>query len=118
MTKRQEFRVIRTYDGFELREYAPCVIAEMRVTAEFSTASSAAFGSLFKYISQGNKASQKISMTAPVIAAQRENNSDASEWYVSFVKLLCVTNLGTRREVRSSCLTSLWYAFWYHSRRA
>ncbi len=85
MTKRQEFRVIRTYDGFELREYAPCVIAEMRVAAEFSTASSAAFGSLFKYISQGNKASQKISMTAPVIAAQRESNSDASEWYVSFV---------------------------------
>ena len=85
MTKRQEFRVIRTYDGFELREYAPCVIAEVRVAAEYSTASSAAFGSLFKYISQGNKASQKISMTAPVIVAQRENNSDASEWYVSFV---------------------------------
>ena len=60
MTKRQEFTVIRTYKDFEIREYLPCVLAEVKVSAEYSSATSAAFGSLFRYISQGNKASQKL----------------------------------------------------------
>jgi hypothetical protein len=85
MTKRQEFQVLRTYNDFEVREYLPCVIAEVKVSAHYSSASSAAFGSLFKYISQGNKTSQKIAMTAPVIAAQRADKADADEWFVSFV---------------------------------
>jgi len=85
MTERQEFQVLKTYNEFEFREYLPCVIAEVKVSAHYSTASSAAFGSLFKYISQGNKTSQKIAMTAPVIAAQRADKADADEWFVSFV---------------------------------
>lgn len=85
MTKRQEFRVVRTYKDFEVREYQPCVIAEVKISADYGTASSTAFGSLFKYISQGNKASEKIAMTAPVIAAQREPLARATEWFVSFV---------------------------------
>ncbi len=85
MTKRQEFKVLRTYEGFELREYLPCVIAEVRVSAQYSTATSSAFSTLFNYISKGNQLSQKIAMTAPVIAAQRDDNSGPSKWYVSFV---------------------------------
>jgi hypothetical protein len=85
MTERQEFKVLRTYDGFELREYLPYVLAEVRVSAQYSTASSSAFSSLFNYISQGNKSSQKIAMTAPVITAQRADTSESNEWYVSFV---------------------------------
>ena len=85
MTKRQEFRVLRTYSDFELREYQPCVLAEVKVSAHYSTAASAAFGSLFSYISKGNKASQKIAMTAPVISAQRADSTNADEWFVSFV---------------------------------
>jgi len=83
MTQRQEFRVLRTYADFELREYQPCVIAEVKITANYSVAGSAAFGSLFRYISKGNKSEQKIAMTAPVIAAQHADKSD--EWFVSFV---------------------------------
>ena len=83
MTKRQEFRVLETFKDFEIREYQPCVIAEVKVSAEFSTASSRAFSSLFGYISQGNRTSEKISMTAPVISAQKPN--DSGTWYVSFV---------------------------------
>ncbi|MCX6454673.1 MAG: heme-binding protein [Actinobacteria bacterium] len=60
MTKRQEFRVLQTYSDFEMREYQPCVIAEVKVSATYSTASSSAFSSLFKYISKGNKASEKL----------------------------------------------------------
>lgn len=85
MAKRQEFRVIRTYEDFEVREYKPCVIAEVKISEQYSTASSSAFGSLFKYISKGNKASQKIAMTAPVIAAHRATGFDTDEWFVSFV---------------------------------
>ena len=85
MTQRQEFRVIRTYSDFEVREYQPCVIAEVKVSAQYSTAASDAFGHLFKYISKGNKQSQKIAMTAPVIAAQRTDQKDADDWYISFV---------------------------------
>ncbi len=85
MTQRQEFRVLRTYSDFELREYQPCVLAEVKVSAHYSSAASAAFGSLFAYISKGNKASQKIAMTAPVISAQRADSTKADEWFVSFV---------------------------------
>ena len=85
MTERQEFKVLRTYDDFELREYLPCVIAEVKVSAQYSTASSSAFASLFNYISAGNKSSEKIAMTAPVIAVQNADSSDSDEWFVSFV---------------------------------
>ena len=85
MTKRQEYRVISTHKDFEVREYQPCVLAEVKVSADYATASSTAFGSLFKYISQGNNASEKIAMTAPVISAQREPAVSADEWFVSFV---------------------------------
>jgi len=85
MTKKQEFKVLQTYEDFELREYLPCVIAEVRVSGQYSTASSSAFSSLFNYISAGNQLSQKIAMTAPVIAAQSKDNADPSKWYVSFV---------------------------------
>jgi len=85
MTERQEFRVIRSYDGFEVREYAPCSLAEVKVSADYSSAGSLAFRSLFQYISQGNKRSEKIAMTAPVISAQKAEKSADDEWFVSFV---------------------------------
>ena len=85
MTKQQEFRVLQTYEDFELREYLPCVIAEVKVSANYSTATRSAFSSLFNYISQGNESSQKIAMTAPVITAQKVDRSDSAGWYVSFV---------------------------------
>ena len=84
MTKRQEFKVLEKYDGFEVREYLPCVIAEVKVAAKYSTAASNAFGSLFNYISKGNSNSSKIAMTAPVIAAQK-TDTKKDEWFVSFV---------------------------------
>ena len=85
MTKQQEFKVLQTYEDFELREYLPCVIAEVKVSANYSTATRSAFSSLFNYISQGNESSQKIAMTAPVITAQKVDRSDSAGWYVSFV---------------------------------
>jgi hypothetical protein len=85
MTERQEFKVLRTYKDFELREYMPCVIAEVRVSGQLSASSSSAFSTLFSYISKGNNSSQKIAMTAPVITAQKADSSDYPEWHISFV---------------------------------
>ena len=82
MTQRQEFKVLRTYKDFELREYLPCVLAEVKIAADYASAGTMAFGSLFQYISKGNKSSEQIAMTAPVIAAQK---TDTNEWFVSFV---------------------------------
>jgi hypothetical protein len=85
MTERQEFKVLQTYDDFELREYLPCVIAEVKVSEKYSTSTSSAFSTLFNYISKGNKASEKIAMTAPVITAQKADSDESGEWHVSFV---------------------------------
>ena len=85
MTQRQEFRVLRTYKDFELREYSPCVIAEVKVSGQYSDATSSAFSTLFNYISRGNNSSEKIAMTAPVIAAQRAESSEFVGWFLSFV---------------------------------
>jgi hypothetical protein len=85
MTKRQEFRVIEKYENFEVREYLPCVIAEIRVSADYASATTTAFRHLIKYISKGNRTETKIPMTAPVIAAQRADRVSDKEWFVSFV---------------------------------
>lgn len=85
MTERQKFTVVRKYDGFEVREYLPCSLAEVKVSADYSSAGSLAFRSLFGYISQGNQRSEKIAMTAPVISAQKADKAAGDEWFVSFV---------------------------------
>ena len=85
MTQRQEFRVIEKHSGFEVREYLPCVIAEVKMSANYSSATSNAFSHLIKYISRGNRTEEKIAMTAPVIATQKATKSDDNEWFVSFV---------------------------------
>ncbi len=84
MTERQEFQVMRKFNGFEVREYAPCVLAEIQVEGSLSRASNQAFGALFNYISKGNIDSQKIAMTAPVTAAS-SGGASSSSWVVSFV---------------------------------
>lgn len=85
MAKKQEFRVIRSYNDFEVREYSPCVLAEVKVSADYSSAAGLAFSSLFQYISKGNKGSEKIAMTAPVISAQKADKTEENEWFISFV---------------------------------
>jgi len=85
MTQRQEFEVLEKHAGFEIRRYKPCVVAEVKETAPYSIATNLAFNSLFKFISKGNNALQKIPMTAPVITAQSGAKSESDEWVVSFV---------------------------------
>ena len=65
-TEEAEYRVILQQDAFEIREYAPSIIAEVVVNGGFEDASGTAFRKLFNYISGDNKRRDKIAMTAPV----------------------------------------------------
>ena len=85
MTKRQEYKVLQSFPDFEVRQYLPCVLAQVKVSANYESAASIAFASLFRYISKGNKTAEKIAMTAPVIAAQSGLKTEENDWYVSFV---------------------------------
>ena len=61
-----EYTVIGEYGDFELRQYAPYLIAEVDVDGDFDEAGNSAFRILAGYIFGDNQASEKMSMTAPV----------------------------------------------------
>jgi len=61
-----QYRVIERDGAFELRDYAPYLVAETQVDAGFEDAGSVAFRRLFRYISGDSTTQQKMAMTAPV----------------------------------------------------
>ena len=61
-----KYKVLAKDNNFEIRDYAPQVIAETIIEGDFEDAGSMAFKRLFRYISGDNKSRAKISMTAPV----------------------------------------------------
>ncbi|HOX08515.1 MAG TPA: heme-binding protein [Planctomycetota bacterium] len=60
------YQVVSKSNGFEVRDYAPYVVAETVVDAPFEDAGNRAFQKLFRYISGANRSRTKIAMTAPV----------------------------------------------------
>lgn len=66
------YQSIERAGAFELREYAPYLIAETSVESGFMAAGNIAFGRLFRYISGANVPGKKIAMTAPVTQAPGE----------------------------------------------
>lgn len=96
MTEQQQYRVLETRGGVELREYAPCVVADFEVSGSAEQAGNAAFRPLASYIFGANNGSRKLAMTAPVIqqasserlamtAPVLQEATDAGTWTVSFV---------------------------------
>ena len=94
-TEEAHYTVIRTDDIFELREYAPQVLAEIIVDGDLENAGNKAFRPLFRYISGDNKSRGKIAMTAPVSQEQKgekismtapvSQQSVQGKWAVSFM---------------------------------
>ena len=76
MTETQKFEVVKKHDGFEIREFLPCVVADVMTDGNILTAGNQGFRPLFNYIS-----SNKISMTAPVL----EEELAPEHWRTSFV---------------------------------
>jgi DNA gyrase inhibitor GyrI len=71
-----KYEVVTQEDNFELRQYAPMVIAETWVTGTLDDASSRGFRAIAGYIFGDNKranaASEKIAMTAPVTMEKQD----------------------------------------------
>jgi effector-binding domain-containing protein len=61
-----EYKVLKSSNKIELRDYAPHIVAETFVEGNLEDAGSKAFKKLFKYISGDNRSRAKVEMTAPV----------------------------------------------------
>jgi effector-binding domain-containing protein len=94
-TEETPYTVIKTDDIFELRAYAPQVLAEIIVDGDLEGVGNKAFRPLFRYISGDNKSRGKIAMTAPVsqvkkgekisMTAPVSQQSVQGKWAVSFM---------------------------------
>jgi effector-binding domain-containing protein len=84
-----------TKDGkFEIRDYAPQLLAEILVAADLEQAGNKAFRTLFRYISGANRSRAKVAMTAPVsqepsgekikMTAPVGQQAARDQWAVSF----------------------------------
>jgi hypothetical protein len=65
-TEEAAYKVLKSSDKFELREYAPHILAETIVDGDLEGAGNKAFRTLFRYISGDNRSRSKVAMTAPV----------------------------------------------------
>ncbi len=63
------YSVLQQFDGIEIRQYQPYVVAEVRVEGTADNAGSAAFPILAGYIFGKNKGERRMAMTAPVTQA-------------------------------------------------
>jgi hypothetical protein len=101
-TEEPKFSIIEKSEPFELRAYAPQLIAEVKVEGDLDTASSQGFRLIAAFIFGQNQVSEKISMTAPVaietaqrtkiamtvpvgIEASKESATGVNQWLFSFV---------------------------------
>lgn len=60
------YTVVQKDGRYEIREYAPHILAETRVEASFEDAGNRAFRTLFRFISGENRTQESIAMTTPV----------------------------------------------------
>ena len=60
------YKVVKKDNKFEIRDYAPHILAETVVDGDLEEAGNKAFSRLFRYISGDNRARDKVAMTAPV----------------------------------------------------
>ena len=61
-----KYTVVLKDSAFEIRDYSPCILAEILVEDTLEKAGNIAFYRLFRYISGENHNRAKIAMTAPV----------------------------------------------------
>jgi effector-binding domain-containing protein len=60
------YKVLKKDNKFEIRDYAPHILAETVVEGDLEEAGNKAFNRLFRYISGDNRSRDKVAMTAPV----------------------------------------------------
>ena len=70
-TENPKFEVVEAHDGFEVRKYAPRIVAEVHVEGDPQEATSAGFRLLADFIFGNNTSASKVAMTAPVDRSER-----------------------------------------------
>ena len=97
-TEEPKYSVFEKEPPFEVRSYAPMIVAEVQVDGDLDEASSQGFRLIAGYIFGQNQVSEKIAMTAPVMVEDQQQKSakiamtapvgiesNAGKWTVSFV---------------------------------
>ncbi|MGA6926667.1 MAG: heme-binding protein [Desulfosarcina sp.] len=92
-TEEANYEVIRKTNSFEIRDYAPHIVAETVVAGKLEDAGSVAFKILFGYISGDNRSRQEVDMTGPQQVTREKINMTApvgqqpigDKWVVSFM---------------------------------
>ena len=97
-TEEPKYTVLEKEPPFEVRSYAPIIVAEVQVDGDLDEASGQGFRLIAAYIFGQNQVSEKIAMTAPVtvenqtlksakiaMTAPVGIESSAGKWIVSFV---------------------------------
>jgi hypothetical protein len=93
-----KYSVLEKSPPFELRSYAPMIVAEVQVEGDLDEASGQGFRLIAAYIFGQNQVSEKIAMTTPVAVEDQTSKSakiamttpvniesKAGQWMVSFV---------------------------------
>lgn len=87
------FNLVLAEGQFEVRDYAPTILAETTVEGDAVRSRYAGFGPLADYIFAKDRKGEEIAMTAPVTQAPREKiemtapvtqKAEAGKWTVSF----------------------------------
>ena len=97
-TEEPQFSILEKTSPFELRSYAPMILAEVKVEGNLDEASSQGFRLIAAYIFGQNQVSEKIAMTSPVVVEGQAPQSakiamtspvtiesNAGQWTISFV---------------------------------
>lgn len=93
--EKAKYQVLESAKNFELRQYAPRIVAETMVEGKFKEVGNKGFRLLYDYISGSNVRKQSISMTAPVtqeaasekiaMTAPVNQESAGEKWRITFL---------------------------------
>ena len=83
MLETPEYELIKKSGSFEIRKYAPMVMAKTQVNSGYNEATSKGFRRIANYIFGGNDGNVEIAMTAPVITGSPADANGSYE--IAFV---------------------------------
>ena len=89
-----DYTLVLKEGDFEIRTYAPQVLAETLVEGGFSNVGNKAFMRLFKYITGNNTSQQKIAMTSPVTQSAKDQAAESEK--------IAMTSPVTQHQVKDS----------------
>lgn len=89
-----DYTLVLKEGNFEVRTYAPHVLAETLVKGGFGNVGNKAFMRLFKYITGNNTSQQKIAMTSPVTQSAKDQAAESEK--------IAMTSPVTQHQVKDS----------------